>query len=427
MNKRLVIVFILGFSSGLPLALVSSTLQAWFAQSGMSIMATGMLSLLGLPYLLRIIWGPLLDRYPLSNLGKRRSWMMLMQVLLLIGFNAMAWCSPNSDPKLLALLAFCMACFSATQDMAIEAHRTEYLPGPEQALGASFAVFGYRLALLFSGGLALVIAQHAGFTVAYRLMGILMLSGVVATYYSPEPSLQSNNKITFIESFIAPLRELKSRPGFLSLLLFILFYKLGESFTTSTSGIVMPFLIQGLGFSLETIGYVNKIMGIVAIVFGGLIAGIVLMRWSLLRALMIFGLLQAVTNMLFVALAINGKSLVLLSLAVVSDNFAAGMGSTALVAMLMRIVDRRFTATQFSILAAISTIPRNFSGPIAATIQAWFGWVGLYQFSVILALGFVPFLILIRHLIASPTIGEPEDQCILSEKPAINDSINLNN
>ncbi len=408
MNKRLLIVFILGFSSGLPLALVSSTLQAWFAESGMTIMATGMLSLLGLPYLLRIFWGPILDRCSLLPMGKRRSWIFVMQLCLLTGFNVMAWFSPNTAPVLLAFIAFIMACSSATQDMAIEAHRTEYLLVEEQALGSSCAVFGYRLALLFSGGLALVIAQHAGWAIAYRLMGFLMIVGMVATYFSPEPSLQNEKKISITESFTAPVKELLSRPGIVSLLLFIIFYKLGEAFTTTTSGIVMPFLIQGLGFSLDTIGYVNKMMGVVAILFGGLAAGILLLRWPLSRALLVFGLVQAMTNLLFVALAITGKNLALFALAVVFDNFAAGMGSTALVALFMRLVDRRFTATQFSILAALSTIPRNFSGPLAAMLQSWFGWVGLYQISVILALGFVPFLFKIRHLVNAKNSEQDE-------------------
>jgi len=405
MNKRLLIVFILGFSSGLPLALVSSTLQAWFAESGMSILATGMLSLLGLPFLLRIFWGPVLDRFSLSSLGKRRSWIFAMQLCLLTGFNVMAWFSPDFSPILLTSIAFVMACCSATQDMAIEAHRTEYLPVEEHALGSSCAVFGYRLALLFSGGLALIVAQHLGWSFAYRLMGFLMILGMFATCFSPEPSLKIEKQITFTEAFTAPVKELWSRQGIVPLLLFIIFYKLGEAFTTTTSGIVMPFLIQGLGFSLETIGYVNKMMGIGAILLGGLAAGILLLRWSLARALLVFGLVQAMTNMLFVALAIMGKNLTLFAVAVVFDNFAAGMGSTALVAFFMRLVDRRFTATQFSILAAVSTIPRNFSGPIAAMLQSWFGWVGLYQFSVILALGFVPFLFMIRHVINAKNTG----------------------
>lgn len=397
MNKRLLIVFTLGFSSGLPLALVSSTLQAWFASAGMSVLLTGMLSLIGLPYVYRTIWGPLLDRYSLFSLGKRRSWMLSMQVVLLVGFNLMAWCQPEHSPKVLAFLAFFLACASATQDMAIEAHRTEYLPDEAHAIGASFAVFGYRLALLFSGGLALIIAEYVGWRAAYQCMGLLMGLGMLASWYSPEPSQQVAQPENVLDSFTAPVRELWSRPGIVPLVFFIIFFKLGEAFTTTVSGIVMPFLIQGVGFSLDVIGYVNKMMGVSAILLGGLASGILLIRWSLLRALMVFGLLQAIANGLFVLLALVGKNITLFATAVVFDNFAAGMGSTALVALLMRIVDRRYTATQFSLLAALSTLPRVLSGPVAAMIQSYIGWVGLYQISVILALGFVPFLLMLRQ------------------------------
>ena len=409
MNKRLLIVFTLGFSSGLPLALISSTLQAWFSDAGMSILATGSLSLLSLPYVYRIAWGPLLDRYSLLRLGKRRSWMLVMQGFLLIGFNVMAWFSPRTSPELLVALGFLMASFSATQDIAIDAHRTEYLPQNEHAIGASLAVFGYRLALLVAGGVALIIAGHWGWAVAYRSMGFLMVLGMIATLCSPEPSLKTMNKSSLTESFAAPIKELLSRKGIVALLFFIFFYKLGEAFTTTTSGIVMPFLIQGLGFSLDSIAYVNKMMGVGAILLGGLTSGLLLMRWSLYKALLVFGLFQAVSNLFFIALAIIGKNLALFAIAVVCDNFAAGMGSTALVALFMKLVDRRFTGTQFSLLVAISTLPRILSGPLAAMLQSWFGWVGVYQVSFLLALGFVPFLMMNRKQIMTDKIVIPGD------------------
>lgn len=397
MNKRLLIVFLLGFSSGLPLSLVTSTLQAWSAESGSSLMAVGMLSLLGLPYIYRVFWGPLLDRYAFFSLGKRRSWILSTQIVLCLGFNWMAWLSPLTSPLWMSSIAFFMACSSATLDMAIEAHRTEYLPFKEYALGASIAVLGYRLALLLSGGLALILAHHIGWALTYRLMGFCMLIGVGATLWSPEPSSPRVVKQNLAGFFAAPVKELMARPEVVSIVLFILFYKLGEAFTATTSGIVMPFLIQGLGFSLDTIGYVNKIIGISAILLGGLIAGFLMLRWSLYRALFFFGILQAMTNFLFVILAMLGKNFSMLIIAVIFDNLAAGMGATALVAFFMRAVDQRFTATQFSILVAISTIPRVFSGPLAVLIQSWLGWVGLYQLSVVLALGFIPFLMILNR------------------------------
>lgn len=397
MNKRLFIVFLLGFSSGLPMALISSTLQAWYAESGMSVLATGALSLVGLPYVYRMFWGPILDRYSLFSLGKRRSWILTMQILLLIGFNVLAWFTPEQHPKLLAFIALILACFSATQDLAIDAQRTEYLPITRHALGASLAVFGYRLALLLSGGLALIMAHHFGWAFTYRFMGAMMVIGMFAVLWSDEPSSEIPEKTDFASSFINPVKEFIARPGIIYLLVFIFCYKLGEAFTTTTSGIVMPFLIQGLGFSLETIAYINKMLGIGSILVGGLTAGFILMRYSLYRALLFFGLLQALTNVFFVALALVGKNVVLLGIAVCLDNFAAGMGSTALVALFMRLVDKRFTGTQFSMLMAFSTLPRILSGPVAASIQMSIGWVGLYQLSVVCALFFIPFLLKIKE------------------------------
>jgi len=397
MNKRLFIVFILGFSSGLPMALISSTLQAWYADSGMSVLATGALSLVSLPYAYRIFWGPVLDRYSLFAMGKRRSWILTMQVLLLVGFNLMAWLTPEQYPKLLAFFALTLACFSATQDVAIDAQRIEYLPVSKHALGASLAVFGYRIALLLSGGLALIMAQKLGWAFTYRFMGFAMVIGMFAVWFSQEPYIEIKERSTFALSFIAPVKQLLCRPGIIYLLLFVFCYKLGEAFTTTTSGIVMPFLIQGLGFSLETIGYINKMLGIGSILLGGLTAGFLLMYYSLYRSLFFFGLLQALTNVFFVALAMTGKNVTLLAIAVFSDNFAAGLGSTALVALFMRLVDKRFTGTQFSMLVALATLPRIISGPVAATIQMSIGWVGLYQLSILFALVFIPFLMMIKE------------------------------
>lgn len=391
MLKRLLIIFLLGFSSGLPLALITSTLQAWFASVGMSIFITGSLSLLGLPYVYRFLFGPFLDRYALFSLGKRRSWMLTMQGLLLLGFNSMAWLNPLQYPRAMALLGFFLACCSSLQDGAIDAHRTEYLPETEQALGASLAGVGYRLAMLLAGGVALFIAQHAGFPTVYRVMGGMMIIGMITALWSPEPSTRIT-AYSLRETFIIPFLSLWRHPGCITLVVFIFLYKWGEVFTMTTSGILMPFLIQGLGFSLDTIAIVNKIVGVGAIVLGGLLAGVLLMRWSLYRALLTFGLLQAASNLLFVILAWYGPHVPLFALAVVTDNLAAGLGSTALVALFMRIVDQRFTATQFSILVAISMIPRTLSGPVGAGIQVVIGWVGLYIVAFLLAFTFIPFL-----------------------------------
>lgn len=396
--RRFLIVFTLGFSSGLPMALISSTLQAWFASAGMSVMATGMLSLLSFPYVYRVIWAPIVDRYSLFSIGKRRSWIGVMQVFLLLGFNALAWCSPLQNPVLMASMAFVLACFSSMQDIAVDAHRTEYLPVSEHGMGASLAVLGYRLAILLSGGLALVMAQHWGWALTYRVLGFFMIPGLIATAFSPEPSIKISSSTSFVNAFFDPLKELLSRDRVFSFICFIFFFKLGEAFTASTSGVMMPFLIQGLGFSLETVGMVNKVMGVMSLLIGGLLSGFILMRYSLYKTLFCFGLMQALTNLLFVALAVVGQNLSLFMLAVVSDNVVAGMGTTALVALLMRVVDMRYTATQFSLLVSISALPRVLSGPTAAALYSWLGWVGVFELSFVFALMFIPFLGSIRRV-----------------------------
>lgn len=401
MKQRLFIVLLLGFSSGLPLSLITGTLQAWYASSGMSVLATGALSLIGLPYAYRVFIGPVVDRYALFAMGKRRSWILSTQVLLLLAFLAMSFLSPQHNPGLLAAVAFLVACLSATQDLAIEAHRVEFLPTSEHGIGASIASFAYRIAMLVSGGLALIMAEAMGWVFTYRCMALGMLVGIFAIVFSKEPTSEIQQHDSLRRAYLEPFKEFFSRPGVLYLLAFVLLFKSGEVFTTTISGIVMPFLIQGLGFSLSTIGYVNKIVAVFAIVLGGLLAGLVLLRYSLFRALLVFGVFQALTNLLFVALAMVGKNTSLLVVAVFSDNFAAGLGATALVALFMRLTDKRFTGTQFSLLVAFSSLPRIVSGPLAALIQMHLGWVGLYQLSVFIALLFIPFLYKIKALIGA--------------------------
>ena len=398
MNQRLLIILMLGFSSGLPLSLLSGTLQAWFTQSGSSLMTVGLLSMIGFPYSYRFLWAPLLDRYVFFSIGRRRSWILVTQILLFLGFNGIVWFSPNSAPSIIIGLAVILVFISATQDIAIDAHRTEYLRVEEHALGASFAILGYRCALLIAGGLSLVIAQYCGWVWTYRLISLLMLIGMLAVAFSTEPFRHEPGtyvKKDLLPSFILPAKALFSEPDIYILLIFVIFYKLGEAFTASTSGIVIPFLIQGIGFPLDVIGYVNKILGLSAAIVGSISAGILLLRWSLFRALLTFGLFQAVSNLLFVALAIVGKNLSLFCLAVVCENFASGMSAVALVALFMRIVDLRYTATQFSILTAFAFLPRTFSGPIAALGQSWLGWVGLYESVFLISLGFIPFLFMV--------------------------------
>jgi len=396
MIKRFLVVFLLGFSSGLPLGLLTSTLQAWFSSTGSSVLLVGSLSLIGLPYNYRFLWAPLLDHYRLTALGRRRSWMLVMQLLLLVGFNALVWFSPATSPLWIASVASLLACFSATQDVAVDAQRAEYLLDEEKSLGISLANLGYRLALIVVGGGSLLIAHYYDWVTAYRLMGLLMSVGILTTLWSDEPKVskaaEEYQRTSWINSLLPPWQAFLARPRLLCLILFVLSYKWGEAFTASTSGIVMPFLIQGIGFPLHIIAYVNKVVGVLAVIAGSLLSGLFLMRWSLYNGLCLFGALQFISCLLFVALAYVGYNVPLFCIAVICENFATGLCSVALVTLFMRIVDKRYTATQLAILIAFAMLPRTFSGPIAGLIQSRLGWVGLYELVSVGALMFFPLL-----------------------------------
>jgi MFS transporter, PAT family, beta-lactamase induction signal transducer AmpG len=397
MKKRLIIVFMLGFSSGMPLALLTTTLQAWFSSDGLSLMSVGFLSLIGLPYSYRFLWAPLLDRITLFHLGRRRDWLLLTQIVLFIGFNIMACLSPKSHSSWMILLGFVLAFISATQDIAVDAQRTEYLSIENHALGASLGILGYRCALLISGGVSLVIANYWGWVWTYHFMALGMLVGVCATLYSKEPvvcvSISEARSVSLLQAFFLPAKELFSREKISFLLFFVMFYKVGEAFTASTSGIVLPFLIQGLGFPLDVIGYVNKIAGVTAAISGGLVSGFLLRRWQLFRAMILFGLMQSLSILFFIILATIGRNTELLCIAVIIENFSSGLCAVALVTLFMRVVDRRYTATQLSLLMAFAFLPRTFSGPIAAAIQKTVGWTGMYEIIFFVSLGFIPILL----------------------------------
>ncbi len=405
MSKKLWLVCILGFSSGVPYALICTTLQAWFAHAGMNIVTTGMLSLLGLPYVYRLLWAPVVDRFTLFSFGKRRSWIVSMQVLLLLGFNLLACLTPQAHAQTMAAIALVMAILSATQDIAIDAHRTEYVASAQHGLAASVAVFGYRLAMLLAGGGAMIFAYYWGWHVAYQICAWMMLPGILVIVWSREPSHPlilthsgswSGRISDYRNLFVDPMRELWQRDNIVPLCMFIFLYKLGESFTTTTSGILLPFLMGELGFSLATIAYINQMVGLVAIICGGVVAGVMLLRYSLYHFLMICGVLQAVTNLLFAWLAVVGQQTSCLALAVACDNFIGGMGATALVALMMHCVNQQYTGTQFSVFVAIASLPRVLSGPLAAGLQQLLGWRGLFEFSMLLALLFVPFLMRLK-------------------------------
>ncbi len=384
-NRRVFPLLALGFASGLPLALTGGTLQAWATVEMVSLQAIGLLTLVGSAYTLKFLWAPLIDRYVPPFLGRRRGWMLVTQLGLAIAIVAMGMFSPSQALLPLTLLTVLVAFLSASQDVAFDAYRTDVLRASERGAGAAVSVLGYRLAMLVSGGLALVIADYwLGWGATYVLMGLLMALAVLVTLVAPEPEVEVTAPRTLAEAVSGPLKEFFSRRGAFTLLALVVFYKLGDAFAGALS---TTFLIRGAGFSAAEVGMVNKIMGLLATIVGVLVGGGLLARMGLYRSLMLFGLAQAVSNLAYWLIAVTPKSVALMAAAVGLENLCGGMGTAAFVALLMGLCNHRFTATQFALLSALSAIGRTYlAGPFSPPLVEIFGWAGFFLVTVGIAL-----------------------------------------
>lgn len=382
-SPRIAAVLLLGFSSGLPLALTGSTLQAWLTVSGTDIMTMAWFSWIGIPYLLKVFWSPLMDRYVPPFLGRRRGWMLLTQLALVAGIAAMAVSPPNANLWLLGCLALLVAFSSASQDIVVDAYRTDLLPSAERGMGAAVSVFGYRIAMLASGGLALILADQIGWRQTFFVMAALMGVGLATSLLAPEPALRGTPPRSLREAVVEPLRDLMSRPGALQLLALIILYKFGDALAGT---LTTAFLIRGVGFSLTDVGTINKVLGLVSLLAGGLIGGLLLVRMSLMRALLLFGALQAISNLSFAVLAWAGKSYPLLVFAVGFENLASGMGTAAFVAFAMALCNHSFSATQYALLSALASLGRILFGPVTGGIVEAVGWANFFLLTFVAAL-----------------------------------------
>ena len=323
--------------------------------------------------------------------------MVVTQAAIAAGLVGMAFVSPHEGLAWLAALALFVAFMSASQDIAVDAYRTDIARAEQRGLAAAVNVLGYRLAMLTSGALALVLAAGSGFIGAigwpntYLVMAALMGVGMLAALWGREPDLAAQPPRTLQEAVVEPLREFFSRPGAWVLLLLIVLYKLGDAFAVSLS---TAFLIRGAGFSPDDVGYVNKGMGLAATIFGVVVGGALMVRLGLYRSLMVFGILQAVSNLTYMWLALAGKSYPVLIVAVGVDNLAGGMGTAAFVALLMALCDHRFTATQYALLSALSAVGRVYVGP-AAGYMTDPGYLGLSW----------PVFFFVTFMVALPGLG----------------------
>jgi PAT family beta-lactamase induction signal transducer AmpG len=396
-SRKMLLLLLLGFSSGLPLALTAGTLQAWLASERMDIVAIGWFALVGQPYTYKFLWAPVMDRYALPFLGRRRGWLLVTQVALACAIVFMGTLSPADSAWLLGASALAVAFLSASQDIVFDALRTDWLEREERGAGAAVSVLGYRLAMLVSGAGALILAdQWLGWHATYRLIAGLMGVGMLATWLAVEPEPKGEAPRSLDAAVAKPLAEFFSRRGAVLMLLVVVLYKLGDAFA---GNLTTTFLLRGPGFSLTEIGAINKGFGLAATIAGALAGGALMAKMRLFRALLVFGALQAFTNLGFMLLAASGKSYPLMVTVIGLENLCGGMGTAAYVALLMALCDRRFSATQYALLSALSAVGRVYVGPAAGYLVEGLGWELFFLFTFFIALPGLALLVWARERI----------------------------
>ncbi|OQY58186.1 MAG: AmpG family muropeptide MFS transporter [Desulfobacteraceae bacterium 4572_88] len=377
----MLVAMLMGFSCGLPLLLTITVLQAWMTEEGIDLTTIGLMSFVGLPYTVKFLWAPFLDRFTLPFLGRRRGWLLLAQIALAVSIAVLGLSSPARHPWLLAFAAFLVTFFSASQDIVVDAYRREDLRDEELGLGSSLYVNGYRVGMLLASGGGLIMADHMPFSMVYLLMALCMVPGILTTLLAREPEITVETPKSMRSAMIDPLVEYFNRKNALWMLVFILFYKIGDTMALTMT---TPFYLD-IGFSKTEIGAVVKLFGFWATVGGGLIGGLIMLRLGVNRSLWIFGFLQAASILGFVALARIGHSISALSAVIVFENLSGGMGTAAYTAFMASITNKKFTATQYALLTSLMGIPRVMAAAPTGFLAKHFGWEGFFIVCTLMA------------------------------------------
>jgi PAT family beta-lactamase induction signal transducer AmpG len=387
-NPKMVAIMALGAASGFPNQLTESAMQAWLKDSGVNLATIGLLTYVSLPYLFKFLWAPLLDRYPLPLLGRRRGWIFVTQIALAAAIAAFAVQNPATWLTPIAVCALTIAFFSATQDIVIDAYRTDVSQPSERGLAAAANNLGYRTTAWLASAFAFVVADWVGWRPAFLILAGVMLLFCIATYMAPEPNYSQQPPRTLQESVLVPLRELLATPSAAALILLVVLFKVGDAFALR---LFTPFMMD-VGFSKTEIAVVLKAIFTTSSIIGAILGGVLMVRLGLLRSMLIFGVVQTLSNFLYYALALTGKNYVLMVIAVGVDNIAGSMGNIASVALIMALCDIRYSAFQYALLSAFALTPRYMLGGPAGYIAQHGGWDTYYVVSVLIA---VPGLLLV--------------------------------
>ena len=386
----MLVALLMGFSSGLPLLLTGSVLQAWMTDEGVDLGTIGLFALVGLPYTLKFLWAPLTDRYCFPFFGRRRGWLITIQLALVLSIAGLGWTQPAQTPFTVAVVAWLLAFFSASQDIVIDAYRRESLADNELGLGSALYVNGYRIGMLLASGGGLIMADLIGFSMVYQFMALIMLVGILTTLFAPEPEIAAGTPATLQDAVVQPFVDYFRRHHALLILLFILLYKVGD---TMASHMTIPFYLD-IGFSKTEIGAVVKLFGFWATIIGSIIGGIVILRTGIYRALWGFGILQALSTAGFAVLAQVGYSLPWLAGVIAFENLSAGMGTAAFVAFMASLTNKQFTATQYALLSSLMGIPRVIVAAPTGYFADWMGWTVFFTLCALIA---IPGLILLTR------------------------------
>src|SRR3954469_15680778 len=393
-QPKMGILLLLGFSSGLPFYLTSKTLQAWMTTAKVDLATIGFFSLVTLPYSLKFIWAPVMDRYVPPFLGRRRGWVLITQLLLLLVIAAMSLHDPRTGLRMLALNAIAIAFFSASQDISLDAYRTDVLETREMGAGAAVFVMGYRIAMITTGALAFFLADRMSWNTVYLLISLLMLIGIAGTFAANEPVLNEAPPRSLAEAVVLPFTDFFQRAGVLRALLVLLFivaYKYSDSLAGSMT---TPFLLQA-GFSQSEVGAVFLGAGVIATILGVLVGGAVIGKVGINRSLWIFVVVQGLSNLTYFVLAHAEKSHLLMVSAVVIENFGLGLVTAVMTAFLMSMCNKRFTATQFALLSSLMAASRDILVAPAGKIAESVGWPSFFLITVAMA---VPPLLLLPFI-----------------------------
>ncbi|NBT58827.1 MFS transporter [bacterium] len=390
-SRKMAVTALLAFSSGLPLPLVSGTLDVWMRSEAVDLTVIGLFSFVQLPYSLKVLWAPFMDFFRLPWLHARAGWMLVTQALLAAALFTMGQLNPVSSPWSIAGMAFLVCFLAASQDIAIDGYRAELLSEKERGMGAALASVGGRVGFLVSGSVALILSQHLPWSTVYTVMAICMGVGVLGALLSPRTEAENHSRISLKQSVVDPFKGILSREKALWMLVFVLLFKLGD---VVAGKMLSPFLID-TGFSREQLGLVNKGFGMIVSVIGGILGGALYAKWGMRKSLWIFGCLQMLSNFVFVAQYFSGKNDAMLFLSVGIENFCASLGSVAFVAFLMALCQSGLAGTQYAILSSLFALTRTLAAAPTGFLAKSLGWPGFFVLSALLAL---PGLWLLRKL-----------------------------